>query len=304
MQWIWSPAQPQEKNVPPGSCYFRKSFQPGQVESGEVQITCDNAYELYVNGRPVGDGDNWRTMKSHDITKYLTPGKNTVAIKAINKKQGSAGLVARVVVKEVGGTYVAYNTDDTWRTSLQEFPQWTKHVLQRCPMAAGPRDRPLWRDGPVAGRSADWPAVHPAGRFETLPEFRVETVVAPEETGSLLTMTFNEFGEILASREGTGILLIRDANHDGKSDKAELFSDKVMNAQGLLALNGQVFAVGKGPDGLGLYRLTDEDGDRHADKCETLLKFTGDAAEHGPHAVALGPDGLLYVVLGQSFASR
>ena len=59
-----------------------------------------------------------------------------------------------------------------------------------------------------------------------------------------------------------------------------------------------MFAVGKGPDGLGLYRLSDEDGDRHADKCETLLKFTGEAAEHGPHAVVLGPDGLLYLVWG------
>ena len=74
MQWIWSPAQPLEKNVPPGVCYFRKSFTIGQPESGEVQISCDNAYELFVNGRPVADGNNWRVMKSHDITKYLTFG--------------------------------------------------------------------------------------------------------------------------------------------------------------------------------------------------------------------------------------
>ena len=72
-------------------------------------------------------------MKSHDITKFLVPGKNTVAIKAINKEQGSAGLVARVVVKEVGGTYVAYNTDGTWRTSLQEFPQWNRNKFSTTP---------------------------------------------------------------------------------------------------------------------------------------------------------------------------
>ena len=297
MKWIWTPAQPQEKNVPAGSVYFRKTFQAGAIESGEVQISCDNAYELYVNGRPAGEGDNWRVMKSHDITKLLVPGKNTVAIKAINKVQGSAGLVARVLVKEVGGTFVAYNTDDTWRTSLQEFPNWNKQVfndaqwLPARAIGAFGATAPWLDEVQLAGGA-------PAGRFETLPEFRVETVVEPEETGSVLTFTFNEFGEILASREGTGIMLIRDTDHHGKPDKAELFSDKVMNAQGLLSLNGQVYAVGKGPDGLGLYRLTDEDGDRHADKCETLLKFTGDAAEHGPHAVILGPDGLLYVVIG------
>ena len=140
--------------MPPGSCYFRKSFTAGPVESAEVQISCDNAYELYVNGRQVGDGDNWRTMKSHDITKFLVPGRNTVAIKAINKKQGSAGLVARVIVKETGGTYVAYNTDATWRTSLQEFPQWTKTSFNDSAMAGGARDRPVRQNRPVARRRA------------------------------------------------------------------------------------------------------------------------------------------------------
>ena len=170
----------------------------------------------------------------------------------------------------------------------------------------------------MAGRAGDWPVGAtapwldevqmaggaPAGRFETLPEFRVETVVEPEETGSLLTLTFNEFGEILASREGTGIMLIRDCQHDGKFDKTEFFSDKVMNVQGLLALNGQVFAVGKGPDGLGLYRLTDEDGDHHADKCRNAAEIhrrcrrTRSARRHaGSRRIVVRDD-------GQSHASR
>jgi putative heme-binding domain-containing protein len=297
MKWIWSPAQTVEKKIPPGVCYFRKSFPLGQPESGEVQISCDNAYELYVNGRPAGEGDNWRVMKSHDITKYLSAGRNTVAVKATVKAEGSAGLVARVLVKDVGGTYVAYNTDDTWRTSLQEFPQWSKHSYndtQWLPArVVGPLGTAVpWLDDVQMAGGA------PAGRFETLPEFRVETVLAPEDTGSLLTLAFDEFGEILASKEGSGILLFRDPNHEGKFDKPEVFSDQVTNCQGILALNGQVFAVGKGPDGLGLYRLTDTDGDRHAAKCDTLLKFTGDSVEHGPHGVTLGPDGLLYVILG------
>src|SRR3954447_9965755 len=63
MQWIWRPAQPIDKKAPSGDVYFRKSFPLGQPESGEVQISCDDAYELYVNGRKVGENDNWREMK-------------------------------------------------------------------------------------------------------------------------------------------------------------------------------------------------------------------------------------------------
>jgi putative heme-binding domain-containing protein len=297
MRWIWTPAQPIDKKAPAGDVYFRKSFPLGQPESGEVQISCDDAYELYVNGRKVADSDNWREMKKYDILKYLTPGRNTVAVKATNKEMGAAGLVASVVVKEAGGTHVAYNTDGTWRTSVQEFPQWTKHTFNDA----------QWLPARVIGKfgqTAPWldevqmEGGAPAGRFETLPEFRVETVVPPSETGSLIAMAFNEFGDVLASREDQGILLIRDTDHDGRPDKSELLTDKVQGVQGMCALNGQVFAVGKGPDGLGLYRISDTDGDHHVDAVDTLLKFTGDAAEHGPHAVTLGPDGLLYVVLG------
>ncbi len=115
-------------------------------------------------------------MKSHDITKFLTPGRNTVAIKAIVKEQGSAGLVARIVVKDAGGTYVAYNTDGTWRTSLQEFPQWSKPSFNDAQWLAARVIGPLgttapWLDDVQMAGGA------PAGRFETLPEFRVETVL-------------------------------------------------------------------------------------------------------------------------------
>ncbi len=47
-----------------------------------------------------------------------------------------------------------------------------------------------------------------------------------------------------------------------------------------------------------MYRLTDSDGDARADKVEQILKFRGDMGEHGPHTLLLGPDGLIYIMLG------
>src|SRR5947209_3800366 len=64
-QWIWSPAD-EGQNTAAGACYFRRAFDLNQPEAGEVQITADQAYELYVNSHKVGEGKNWRVMDIHD----------------------------------------------------------------------------------------------------------------------------------------------------------------------------------------------------------------------------------------------
>ncbi len=66
----------------------------------------------------------------------------------------------------------------------------------------------------------------------------------------------------------------------------------------MLSVSGKIFAVGTGPEGTALYRLADIDRDGQADEIELLLKFSGEMGEHGPHSLALGPDGLLYLVVG------
>ena len=124
-QWIWSPAYEKEA-APAGDCYFRKSFHLGTPEQGEVQIGGDDRYELYVNGRLVGSGKNWKVLDVYDITSDLVSGTNIIAVKATNDDQGSAGLTARVVVKQEGGTGVTHSSDATWKTSLREFVGWQK----------------------------------------------------------------------------------------------------------------------------------------------------------------------------------
>ena len=93
-------------------------------------------------------------------------------------------------------------------------------------------------------------------------------------------------------------MLIRDANGDGALDKPVELCNLVKNCQGILPLNGQLYVVGTGSEGPGFYRLSDSDNDAKPDQAKLLLKFNGTSAEHGPHAPVLGPDGLVYLVLG------
>ncbi len=293
-EWIWSPAYEKEA-APTGTCYFRKSFHLGAPEHGLVQIACDDSYELYVNGQHVGGGKNWKVLDEYDITKYLEIGQNTVAVKAENSEGNSAGLVARVAVKEKGNTHVDHSTGDSWKTALKEFPQWQKTRFADAQWLAA-------RSFGAMGVTLPWgnevTLAGAEGRFRVTPEFHVEWVVDPEETGSLICMAFDEFGQLIASRENGPLVVIRDDDKDGLIDTVAPYCDTMKNCQGLLPISGKVFAVGEGPQGPGLYCLSDEDHDGRIDRTDVVLKFPGEIREHGPHALALGPDGLLYMIVG------
>ncbi len=292
--WIWSPAYKKDE-VPVGDCYFRKTFELNAADFGQVHVACDNQYELYVNGRLVGKGGDWRKMDVHDVTPLLVHGTNVVAIKATNTDAGAAGLVARVIVKERGGTYESFSTDATWKTSIKQSNDWGQPRMRDAEWLSAKVYGPL---GGVLPWGDEIVIAEEGSRFLTDPEFVVERLVTDEQAGSLITMTFNAGGDILASREGGGILLIRDRDKDGKFETIEPFCTEVKNIQGILSLGNRVYAVGDGPEGGALYQLTDTDGDGHSDKLTALVKYRGVIGEHGPHTVRLGPDGLLYVLSG------
>jgi putative membrane-bound dehydrogenase-like protein len=293
--WIWSPAHEQD-SVPAGDCYFRKTIMIGsQVEFAQVHAACDNRYELYVNGQLAGSGNDWRKMDVHDVAKLMRSGVNVIALKATNVDEGAAGLVARVIIKERGGTYESFSTDESWRTSVKESANWAQPEFRdRSWLAAkvyGPLGGVLpWGDEVVIGSEGS--------RFMIDPEFTVERLVSDEQAGSLIALTFNARGEILASQEGGPLLLVSDADRDGSFEKVQTFCDQLKNVQGILSLGSEVLAVGDGPDGGALYRLTDQDGNGQAEDVKTLVKFRGQVGEHGPHAVQLGPEGLIYVLVG------
>ena len=135
-------------------------------------------------------------------------------------------------------------------------------------------------------------------QFQTRDGFAVEEVFPASKSGSVVNMTFDSQGRLAYSQEKGPVFILVDSDHDGRPDRADVFTDKVTNCQGLCFDGSDLYAVGDGPDGTGLYRVTDSNGDGKGDYTVTLARFTRQMAEHGPHAVFFGPDGLLYVVLG------
>lgn len=202
----------------------------------------------------------------------------------------------RLTVKAKGNTDVSYSSDKSWRASTQDSPNWNAVKFDdstwQPARSLGELGRAEpWRNG-VQMNSVG------GGRFSVAPQFRVERIAHPDETGSLIAMVFNERGEIIGSREKGSLIKLIDENGDGIPEKVVEFCDKIKNCQGLLPLNGDIYAVGDGPDGTAFYRISDTDKDGVGETLKTLIKFKGKIQEHGPHAALLGPDGLIYLIIG------
>jgi hypothetical protein len=92
------------------------------VDLATCVITCDNGFELYVNGKKIGTGDNWADPKSFDLSSALLKGANQVMIVGSNagSSPNIAALFFQVNVSLKGGARVRMATDASW--------EWTKSV--------------------------------------------------------------------------------------------------------------------------------------------------------------------------------
>src|SRR5690606_27452560 len=71
----------------PGKRYFRHKFTlvDKEVIQAEALISVDHSYILYLNGKKVATGDNWRKVDKLDVGKFLRPGENIIAIEGTNE---------------------------------------------------------------------------------------------------------------------------------------------------------------------------------------------------------------------------
>lgn len=149
----------------------------------------------------------------------------------------------------------------------------------------------------VPSRTHQSPVPGTASDFEAPPGFRVEEVYPPEKSGSVVALTFDSRGRLVFSRErGPVVTLLEPGGARGGAE--QIFTEAVTNCQGLHFDGKDLLAVGHGPEGAGLYRVIDRQGDGRGDRVETVMLSSGPMAEHGPHTVFFGPDGHLYWVIG------
>jgi hypothetical protein len=121
-KWIWNPGGSEAAHT----CLFRRSFTlPAgrRVKSAEARVIVDDAYALYLNGRKVGEGDNWQKPGFYDLGRALVAGENLVAVEGRNVA-GSFGLLFGLAIVLDDGQVIEVVSDKEWGTSLSAAQGW------------------------------------------------------------------------------------------------------------------------------------------------------------------------------------
>ena len=123
-RWIWansafSNAKPGEKRE------FCKTFEVPEnadVSDASISVAADNVYELYVNGKRLGSGSNFRAPDVYALGDVLTPGKNRLRIVVVNEGEtpNPAGVIAALDFGDLASNLSPILTDETWTTDGED----------------------------------------------------------------------------------------------------------------------------------------------------------------------------------------
>ncbi len=152
-QWIWTGDPVGLVKAAAGKRYFRRVFDAPQGAQGSpvlLALTADDEYEVFVNGQVAaktwGHFNDWRVMRFVDVSKFVRPGRNLIAVAVLNKEVGPTGLLA--VLKFANGAVVP--TGEGWFGSPQAAPGWQEktdgfaHAAWTPVAVVGAPDCPPW----------------------------------------------------------------------------------------------------------------------------------------------------------------
>ena len=119
--WIWD-RETRDKQT----CRFWRRFdipKGTQVVTAQLRIAADNAYTLFLDGRELGRGSDWRTLSVYDLTWLLSPGPHVLAVEGFNDVD-KAGVILGFHADLANGQSVDVASDKSWRVAPSDESHW------------------------------------------------------------------------------------------------------------------------------------------------------------------------------------
>jgi signal transduction histidine kinase len=153
--WIWDVETHGEQ-----TCRFWNSFEitnPSPVVRALLRMTADNEYTLFLDGRQVGKGNEWRILTEYDLTWWLSPGTHVLGVDAYNNADtfgtNVAGVILGLRIEFADGGILEVRSDESWRVVPETERHWQtmKHASPSWPKARviGPVGTHPWWHRPL-----------------------------------------------------------------------------------------------------------------------------------------------------------
>ncbi len=107
-----------------GNAYFRKVVSLDRpVAAFDILITADNSFELWVNGRMIGSGNDWQSPRKFEVKAPIARANSVVAVKCADTGD-AAGLICKVTARFEDGTTADIASDASWRSMVDAREGW------------------------------------------------------------------------------------------------------------------------------------------------------------------------------------
>ena len=128
--WIWHPEEDGAASAAVGTKYFRRVIQidTTTLSAARMLVSADNSYTLWINGKEVHQGADWRTPDKFSIKEYLKQGDNVIALSVNNSEASAAGLIAALMLQGKNGKAQTIGTDGSWLAGTSEVNGWRDDV--------------------------------------------------------------------------------------------------------------------------------------------------------------------------------
>jgi len=123
--WIWA-----GKTFDGQTCQLWRSFEIpalATVKLAQLRMTADNEYILFLDGRELGRGAEWREVYDYNLTPLMSPGRHVLAVKAFNSFS-FAGMLLGLRVELADGQLLRVKSDPSWRVVPEGVRGWEKAV--------------------------------------------------------------------------------------------------------------------------------------------------------------------------------
>ena len=110
--WIWD-----SKVSDNQTCLLWKSFVvpvSKGVTNARLHMTVDNEFTVFLDGRELGHGAEWRELFAFDLTPLMSAGRHVLLVKAFNS-YSSAGMLFGLQVDLADGRRIEVKSDASWR---------------------------------------------------------------------------------------------------------------------------------------------------------------------------------------------